>query len=236
MVESIYRVDEIDRGLGGLHLVEHNIDIPYGEMKSQSKTDKKTYIEIFNGWLGPGDSSRIEQYEYVVNQTASKYCTNHPNWIDDAKGVGREALVKAGKTWDINKREYTGEDAFETWARTLVRQAVLNFLRKEELREKTTTESLDDPYFDSDNITKIGDDMDAESLLIAKERHETMCKKLTELSKNITERERFVLRVHILPDDPMTLREMAKVWGCGKSSIQRDKDRILKKLEIDDEA
>ncbi|MHC4642559.1 MAG: GNAT family N-acetyltransferase [Planctomycetota bacterium] len=29
MVESIYRVDEIDRGLGGLHLVESKIETPY---------------------------------------------------------------------------------------------------------------------------------------------------------------------------------------------------------------
>jgi DNA-directed RNA polymerase sigma subunit (sigma70/sigma32) len=49
----------------------------------------------------------------------------------------------------------------------------------------------------------------------------------------LNEREMYVFNNHILNDEPMTLREIAKVFDCHNTSILRDKERVLKKLRIE---
>ena len=74
-----------------------------------------------------------------------------------------------------------------------------------------------------------------ETKFIQKEREQEVQKRLIKLLKEINDREKYVLSMHILPDEPMTTREIADVWKCGQASIIRDKKRILTRLGIDDD-
>jgi RNA polymerase sigma factor (sigma-70 family) len=170
----------------------------------------------------------IEKYMHVVGQVTWRYGKNHLNWIEDMRGEGSLALWEAIQNWNQEEREEQGEGNFEAYARTCVRNAVLDFIRKEETRKAVmSVKEIDD--WDANYSTP-------ERQLLQKEREAKAANKLAKLLGTMNDREKYVLNMHILPDDPMTMVQIAKVWECDEASIRRDKKRILKRLEIKDEA
>lgn len=171
----------------------------------------------------------IEKYMYVVDEVVWRYCVNHKDWIDDAKGEGNIALWEAVQSWKPDNRVYAKDkDGFEAWARNCIRNAVLNFVQKEETRKIVI------PVEDIENMGQANKET-LLKLLIQKEEKKQAWKIFEDLLGKLNDREKYVLHNHIMPDDPMTIRQIGKVWKCSHMSIERDKQRILDRLGIANE-
>jgi DNA-directed RNA polymerase specialized sigma subunit len=104
----------------------------FEKLKIQTEEDKKEYIEMFEDWVKTG-TDPIEKHLYIVDQVVARYCTRHPSWKEDAKSVGSLALAEAAVGADVSENP-------EAYFRTCVRNSVLNFIRDEELRQRTISE------------------------------------------------------------------------------------------------
>jgi len=168
----------------------------------------------------------IKEYMHVVDEIVWRYCVNHKDWIDDAKGEGNIALWETIQNWDQKEREKQGEGNFEAYARTCVRNAVLDFIRKEEIRKIIIPAEGIENMGQANRETPL-------KLLIEKEEKQQAWEIFEELLGKLNDREKYVLHNHIMPDDPMILEQIAEVFKCHLSSVFRDKERILKRLGMD---
>jgi RNA polymerase sigma factor (sigma-70 family) len=169
---------------------------------------------IYRG--GENVEADVEKHMHIVDEVVSRYCSNHSDWKDDAKGEGLLELWEAALTW----KEKDGN--FEAYARTCIRNRVLNFIRDSEMRQNVVV--LDD------NIEDYTHENTAELSLLQKEAIEVLKNRVAEIIDSLNNREQYVLQYYILLEDRETLTQIAKRFGCHRSSIERDKNRILRRL------
>ena len=102
---------------------------------------------------------------------------------------------------------------------------MLKFVRKWERWDKLEyRDDIDETVLDHGQES-------AEDKVITDEDREMANRIVANLIPKLNERERSVLYNMIITDDPESVRTLAKWFQCGKSSIQRDHDRIRKLLK-----
>jgi RNA polymerase sigma factor (sigma-70 family) len=165
----------------------------------------------------------LEDYFHVVDAVCWRYGTNHMDWFEDLKSEGMLALWEANLDWN---QEDNGN--FEAYARTRIRNKVLDFIRKLEVRQIVTPVNNIESYIHMNT---------PERQLLEKERASAIDSKLSKVEQTLNKREKYVLDYHILGD--ATIRNVSKKFKCGVASVMRDKERILERLKLhvkDDES
>lgn len=110
---------------------------------------------------------------------------------------------------------------FSTYATHCIRNAVYDFMRKERRQTDNLvyTDKMDDILPSTESSAQA--EMERYELNIA----------IREACGKMTSRESFILGFHLLAENPMTVREIAEEYDCGKSSVQRDIDRLKSRIK-----
>lgn len=214
------------------------------------KTDKLcTYHrKLKEGLIDPPDETEyspkakyIWKYRPFVYSAARKWSEITGIDFDDIKQEGMLCLAEiADKVdWEASPKVISA----------YISRCVLGYM-KNYMAKMGTTVSL--PHFLADAKTdteilvgdiegenELLDDKDTqEEVVIADAQKEELNKRIGRLMKDnaLSQRERQILYWNILPSpgEKMSIRYIADLWSCGRTSISRDKDRVLKLLKEGD--
>jgi RNA polymerase sporulation-specific sigma factor len=183
--------------------------------------------------LKSGDESvrklLIEHNLRLVVYIAKKF-TNTGIDIEDLISIGTIGLIKAVKTFDVNKNI-----KLATYASRCIENEILMYLRKN--NKKRSEISFDDPLnIDWDgNELKLADVMGTDEDIIYKNIEEKVDRSLLKLAMEVlTHRERRILILRyglIKSGETKTQKDVAELLGISQSYISRLEKRIIKKLK-----
>ena len=88
-----------------------------------------------------------------------------------------------------------------------------------------------EPVGYEDNTRWYTDEPNPEEQCLVKEERDIASDILDRVLQTLNEREAYVLWHHIISDEPMSMREIADQFHCGKSAIGRDVTRLVKLLQ-----
>jgi DNA-directed RNA polymerase specialized sigma subunit len=184
----------------------------------------------------------------VCESLATKLAMNKVHQMkDDLYSAGLEGIAKAYMA--------EGVDQYGRWGYTVqsIRNAIIDQKRKAERWNNEIGMSRTDPRsqfpeYGNPGTAGYHDEMEPEETIVSalwqeappsaeeqvlrKEEIEAAYRRVVPLLKDFKDRERYVLFKHILADEPMTIRQMALEHKVGKSSIQRDINRVRGRLRI----
>lgn len=183
--------------------------------------------------LGKGDEEvkqlLIEHNLRLVVYIARKF-NNTGIDIEDLVSIGTIGLIKAVRTFDVNKNI-----KLATYASRCIENEILMHLRKN--NKKRSEISFDDPLnIDWDgNELKLSDIMGTDGDIIYKNIEEEVNRQLLKDAMNtLTKRERkiLILRFGLLTSGrTKTQKDVADLLGISQSYISRLEKRIIKKLK-----
>ena len=183
--------------------------------------------------LKSGDESvrklLIEHNLRLVVYIAKKF-TNTGIDIEDLISIGTIGLIKAVKTFDVNKNI-----KLATYASRCIENEILMYLRKN--NKKRSEISFDDPLnIDWDgNELKLADVMGTDEDIIYKNIEEKVDRNLLKLAmESLTHREKKILILRyglIKSGETKTQKDVADLLGISQSYISRLEKRIIKKLK-----
>lgn len=183
--------------------------------------------------LGNGDEEvkqlLIEHNLRLVVYIARKF-NNTGVDIEDLVSIGTIGLIKAVRTFDVNKKI-----KLATYASRCIENEILMYLRKN--NKKRSEVSFDDPLnIDWDgNELKLSDIMGTESDIIYKKIESEVDRELLkDAMKNLSKRERKILILRfglIKSGNTKTQKDVADILGISQSYISRLEKRIIKKLK-----
>jgi RNA polymerase sporulation-specific sigma factor len=171
----------------------------------------------------------IEHNLRLVVYIARKF-TNTGIDIEDLVSIGTIGLIKAVRTFDVEKKI-----KLATYASRCIENEILMYLRKN--NKKRTEVSFDDPLnIDWDgNELKLSDVMGTESDVIYKNIEEDIDRELLKEAMIIlNERERKILLLRfglINSGETRTQKDVADLMGISQSYISRLEKRIIRKLK-----
>lgn len=207
---------------------------------------EQTGISNRRGWVDPRDAivkKHMGTIKAVV--TAMEQDPNSEDW-NDLFGAAMFGAASAIDTW---KPELGA--SLQTYLRKCCRNSMFDFLRKKRRWERElpmssfyeegahagveasaedevfsyTHEDSPDALWQEASPTPEEEFIRNEELAIAFDR-------VKNIVADLTEREQYVLFNHILDDDPESLDSIADRYETSKTSIFRDKARLLKHLEL----
>ena len=171
----------------------------------------------------------IEHNLRLVVYIAKKF-TNTGIDIEDLISIGTIGLIKAVKTFDVNKNI-----KLATYASRCIENEILMYLRKN--NKKRSEISFDDPLnIDWDgNELKLADVMGTDEDIIYKNIEEKVDRSLLKLAmESLTRREKRILILRyglIKSGETKTQKDVADLLGISQSYISRLEKRIIKKLK-----
>jgi RNA polymerase sporulation-specific sigma factor len=159
-------------------------------------------------------NEHFERWKAFAEARAKQTLPDH--WIEDGTQEAYVGLLKAIDTFNPE----TGFK-FSTYATHCIRNAIYDFVR----REKRQTDNL--VYTDKMEDVLPSVDADAHQQL---ERYQ-MNHAIRTACGEMTVREEYILTNHMLSDNPISVRMIAEQFTCGKSSINRDINRLKSKIK-----
>lgn len=150
--------------------------------------------------------------------------------IEDLVSIGTIGLIKAVRTFDVNKNI-----KLATYASRCIENEILMYLRKN--NRKKAELSFDDPLnIDWDgNELKLSDIMGTEGDIIYKNIESEINRELLRMAmKSLSSRERKILILRfglIQTGNTKTQKDVAEILGISQSYISRLEKRIIKKLK-----
>lgn len=134
---------------------------------------------------------------------------------EQATQEGSIGLWKACQTFEDKSTA-----KFSTYATVCVRNAIIDYLRKNVKQTETLAYRPSMSYFSDEGKSPA-------SLLTQYE----MNQKIRQAVGKLTSREGAVLSERLLTAEPKTTLALAKEWGCSHQSILRDEQRIKNKIK-----
>lgn len=134
--------------------------------------------------------------------------------LNEIEGEAIIGLVKACDSWDKTKPK-----SIDSWIYTCVCNSIISYLRKIKKFNNECNCDIDELFTDSC--------LNTEEIMINKELLIELNKLIKLISKGLTKRERFILKNNILSDKPKTLRQISDKFNCGKSTIYRDRKKLM---------
>lgn len=123
--------------------------------------------------------------------------------------------------WDaINTFDPDQNIKFETYASTVIKNKLINYLVKD------SRQILNVIYTDMDDVV-LSQEPSAEAVMIRSETRDA----IIDACEPMSHREMDVLLNRMLSDDPTTVRDLALQWRTSRTSIQRDEQRLRKRIK-----
>jgi RNA polymerase sigma factor (sigma-70 family) len=163
------------------------------------------------------DYRRINGMSDMVSKLAKSMSNGESEYQSELESAGYVGLTKALNKWD----EKMDNDAkWSTFAYPFVRNEMVDYTRKNERWTKMEyRDDIDISVLDFNSST-------SEEIVLKKEELQAARRVFHRVQKQSNERELYVLWHYIFTEEPMTIREIAEQFQCGKSSIQRDVERL----------
>jgi RNA polymerase sigma factor (sigma-70 family) len=217
-------------------------EVSYLEQKRKDGLINEADIEIVDTDT-TYEEIMANKYMYIVAASASSW--GNPTMFDQLFSVGQLGLLNGIRTWNMAKGTQT------TYYNRCIKNAMINVMRADKnYRDRIV--NIEDGHYgtedDNGNSFKRGEDEDGtseywswndfvgsdepnpEEHMLKKERVAEAKAIIDIVIGDMNEREKDVFDNRILEQNE-TLEMMAARWGCGKSSIERDQNRILEKLK-----
>lgn len=129
-----------------------------------------------------------------------------------------------GLTLAMNKFEQAGTATWKTFATKIIKETMINYIRKRERWDKMEYRGDIDLFITDGQLDEEQKFLLGESVGIAQ-------LKLAEVFAACNERECYVIWNHIIADEPESYRDMAEQFNTSKDSIMRDVKRIKSRLQ-----
>jgi RNA polymerase sigma factor (sigma-70 family) len=162
----------------------------------------------------------IEGMSALVTSIAKSMASGDAELQEELESEGYVGLTLALNSWDA---EEDNTSKWKTYAMTCIRNANLDYLRKNQRWDKME-------YRDDIDETILGKNIPADDVLIRKEMLKEANSKLAVILADCTERERYVIFNSIMTDEPESYRTIAEQFKCSKDAVFRDLHRIMKRL------
>ena len=171
-----------------------------------------------------------EHYD-LVKMNCAKW--DRPDLWSDLESAGSFGLLRAIRSWRGDR-----EAGFKTYAGHCIRNAQIDFMRKQKRTDElfvSLTPNHDSPHeWYEDEYVEYGDDLldsgelNPEEELIDKEQKKEMWHILLKMLPTLNERQRYILRhrIHCEDNEMETQAEIADIFKCNQSTIQREEKRI----------
>jgi RNA polymerase sigma factor (sigma-70 family) len=190
-------------------------------------------IAEFRGWIDPRDAI-FRNNENVIRSVVDKFAQRDTTKWDDLYSV---ALLGAGKAFDSWNPD---KGTFANYLFTCCRNTIISELRKmERWDNETPIADTDLEYENTDEYEEAlwqQRSFSPEEQYIREEELTAAHERVMEIVVDLTEREQYVLFNHILDDEPESLDAIAERYETSKTSIFRDKQRVLAHLKLEEES
>ena len=194
-------------------------------------TPKRDKSDVVTHYSNRGSEKEIqsllEKYEGI--------CVNIVNSFGSGRDSGyKEDMLQEARigAWEAILTCDDGMGRLHKRVYMLAYRAVVNYMRKMRRWEKDVLfiDIGGDTEFEVEAIGK-----NPEEECMFKEDLNWAIDTYKNLQQDCNPRETAVLFDSILTDEPKTLRTLAKEWDCSRESIRRDKNRLLKILQLEGE-
>lgn len=159
-----------------------------------------THEQIYNKFFG-----------YAMQVAMEKIRRN-----DIAKDYAQESMVNLLNQIDKGKYEYLAEKSFESWCKSVIKNRIIDFIRKENTSKHTKLI----PTKEGEIYVEESDEADDNEDILWHKESERKYKKLLQAAKELTPARRKVFYYYYVKD--YKVKKVAEFIGNSESGVRRD--------------